>query len=300
MKSRITAFLLSILFVFSTACGDSDSSNSKPKITETTTSKFDFRDIDFDDSSRSSVSSASDTTTTAQESKETSSTSKTTTTTTKASTTASSSDTTSSQTQATKTAKASSAVTASTTRTTQATKPATAATKVTTKATMNIVSIDQTKLLEAYKALIAGTSTSSQRDLIRLDLVQYTFQKYGPALNTGLYVFTDASGKPTADENKRVKDGNCGFNFGCSHEYETTDYYHKKLTLDEAAKKYMNMMREHIDSDAQYINQKSNVPFSQQGFNVVLYKSKYDAMLYYDSAHTNVPLYVAVLCYTGG
>lgn len=294
VKKLLAAALAAIMASALAGCEDSSSEYVIKKAT-TTTFTFTYVAQNTSREESSSTSDTAETTTTKSTTQSSSETTKNTT----ASATTTTSKTSEQPTQTQASSTDNTTTTTTTKRITQATTKPAVTSKATTKATMNIVNIDQKKLLEAYKALIAGTSTDSQRELIRLDLVQYTYQKYTPSYNTGLYVFTDASGKPTADENKRVKDGNCGFNFGCSHEYETTDYYRNKTSLDDAAKKYMKAMKAHIDSDAQYINSKSNRPFSQQGFNVVLYKSKYEAMLYYDTNHKNIPLYVMVLCYTG-
>ena len=61
----------------------------------------------------------------------------------------------------------------------------------------------------------------------------------------------------------------------------------------------MQKLKKHIDSDVAKINKECKTPFAQQQFNIVIYKSKYDAMLIYDANHPDEPLYVTVLCYKG-
>lgn len=292
MIKRLLAATLGILMVVSMAsCENSSQEDKKPKKATTTTFTFTYV--------AENTKKSSTTTTETSKSKQQAST------TTKSSADPSITDkeTTTQKNTTTKaatTTKAQSTASA-TVKTTKATTAATKTPFTTTKAIppMKIVNIDQNQLLAAYEALISGKSTQSQRDLIKQDLAQYTYQKYQGRYDTSLYAFKDASGKPTQEESKSVDFGNCGFNTGCSHENETTDYFYYKKDIKKLAQDYMQKLKKHIDSDVAKINKECKTPFAQQQFNIVIYKSKYDAMLIYDEKHPNEPLYVTVLCYKG-
>ena len=294
MLKKILAATLGILMVVSMAsCEDSSQKDKKPKKATTTTFTFTYVAENTSKTESSSASQPSESSqqasTTTKSSADSSSTDKETTTTTNSSTA-----------KAATTTKAQSTASA-TSKTTKATTVSTQNPFTTTKAIppMKIVNIDQNQLLAAYEALISGKSTQSQRDLIKQDLAQYTYQKYQGRYDTSLYAFKDASGKPTQEESKSVDFGNCGFNTGCSHENETTDYFYYKKDIKKLAQDYMQKLKKHIDSDVAKINKECKTPFAQQQFNIVIYKSKYDAMLIYDEKHPNEPLYVTVLCYKG-
>ena len=292
MIKRLLAATLGILMVLSMAsCENSSQEDKKPKKATTTTFTFTYV--------AENTKKSSTTTTETSESKQQAST------TTKSSADSSTTDkeTTTQKSTTTKAAtitKAQSTASA-TVKTTKATTAATKTPFTTTKAIppMKIVNIDQNQLLVAYEALISGKSTQTQRDLIKQDLAQYTYQKYKGRYDTSLYAFKDASGKPTQEESKSVDFGNCGFNTGCSHENETTDYFYYKKDIKKLAQDYMQKLKKHIDSDVAKINKECKTPFAQQQFNIVIYKSKYDAMLIYDANHPDEPLYVTVLCYKG-
>jgi len=292
MLKKLLAATLGILMVVSmVSCENSSQEDKKPKKATTTTFTFTYV--------AENTKKSSTTTTETSESKQQAST------TTKSSADSSTTDkeTTaqkSTTTKAATTTKAQSTASA-TVKTTKATTAATKTPFTTTKAIppMKIVNIDQNQLLVAYEALISGKSTQAQRDLIKQDLAQYTYQKYKGRYDTSLYAFKDASGKPTQEESKSVDFGNCGFNTGCSHENETTDYFYYKKDIKKLAQDYMQKLKKHIDSDVAKINKECKTPFAQQQFNIVIYKSKYDAMLIYDANHPDEPLYVTVLCYKG-
>lgn len=295
MLKKLLAATLGILMVISmTSCENSSNTDSQKKKKATTTT-FTFTYV-AENTKRSSTTTAETSqssqqaSTTTKSSADSSSTEKETTTTTINSTTTQATTTTIPQSTASATAKTTKVTTVSTQNPFTTTK---------TIPPMKIVNIDQNQLLAAYEALISGKSTQTQRDLIKQDLAQYTYQKYQGRYDTSLYAFKDASGKPTQEESKSVDFGNCGFNTGCSHENETTDYFYYQKDIKKLAQDYMQKLKKHIDADVAKINKECKTPFAQQQFNIVIYKSKYDAMLIYDEKHPDAPLYVTVLCYKG-
>ena len=296
MLKKLFAAVLGILMVVSMASCENSSNTDSHKKKKATTTTFTFTYVaqntsktEYSPSSQNSEAQQQSSTTT-KSSVESNSKDKETTTTTDKSTTTKASETTKQ-----------SITTSVAAKTTKYTTAATQNPFTTTKAIppMKIVNIDQNQLLAAYEALISGKSTQTQRNLIKQDLAQYTYQKYKGRYDTSLYAFKDASGKPTQEESKSVDFGNCGFNTGCSHESETTDYFYYKKDIKKLAQDYMQKLKKHIDSDVAKINKECKTPFAQQQFNIVIYKSKYDAMLVYDDKHPNEPLYVTVLCYKG-
>jgi len=293
MTKKIITALLALTMLFMTACGDSSQADtSKAETTTVTESNTDSSDAE--DTTTTTTTTAETTTTTSDTSSKKEEKSTTTTkATTKATTTTKTVATTTKQavvtTQATYTYKPVQTTKATTRATTKATTKATQATRATQPAK------NKSALDLAYEAVILGTSTKAQRDMICNDLNNYVITKgYSKKLDKSLYALSDANGKPTEDITKAVGWGNSGFNEGLDQSSYTTAYLLGTSSLEKAREDYKTRLRGSIDYNAKDI--KSYVGSFQ--FNVVIYKDSGIAVQRVDLQHKyKIPQYTMVLCY---
>ena len=302
MTKKIITALLALTMLFMTACGEDNSTDTSKADTTTTTSVTE----QTEDSSSDSEDTTTTTTTTTQETTTTTTAEtskkeeKTTTTkaTTKATTTTKQAVATTT-TQAYTYTQATTKATAKPVQTTKATTKATskATTKATTKATVKPA--NKSALDLAYEAVILGTSTKAQRDLICNDLNNYVISKgYSKKLDKSLYALSDANGKPTEDITQATDWGNCGYNTGTANDTFTTSYRLGSSSLETARENYKAKLKAHIDYDTSFLSKTYNKPFSSYKFNVVIYKDYRYAELRTDLANKyKTPRFVMVFCY---
>ncbi len=293
MTKKIISAILALTMLFMTACGADNSTDTSKADTTTTAVAQDNSEIDSSsDSEETTTTTADTTTTTSDTSKKEEKSSDTTTT---------SATTTTAKAQATTTTTKQAAIT--TRATVKPVQTAKATTKSTTKATVKTTKATQatqpaknkSSLDLAYEAVILGTSTKAQRDLICNDLNNYVISKgYSKKLDKSLYALSDANGKPTEDITKAVGWGNSGFNEGLDQSSYTTAYLLGTSTLEKAREDYKTRLRGSIDYNAKDI--KSYVGSFQ--FNVVIYKDSGIAVQRVDLQHKyKIPQYTMVLCY---
>lgn len=299
MTKKIISAILALTMLFMTACGDSSQADTSKAETTTVTEQTESNtdSSDAEDTTTTTTTTAETTTTTSDTSSKKEEKSTTTTkATTKATTTTKAVATTTKQavvtTQATYSYKPVQTTRATTKATTKATVKTTKATQATraTQPAKNKSALDL-----AYEAVILGTSTKAQRDLICNDLNNYVIAKgYSKKLDKSLYALSDANGKPTEDITKAVGWGNSGFNEGLDQSSYTTAYLLGTSTLEKAREDYKTRLRGSIDYNAKDI--KSYVGSFQ--FNVVIYKDSGIAVQRVDLQHKyKIPQYTMVLCY---
>ena len=269
MTKKIITALLALTMLFMTACGEDNSTDTSKADTTTTTSVTE----QTEDGSSDSEDTTTTTTTTTQE----------TTTTTTAETSKKEEKTTTKATTTTKQAVATTTTQAYTY--TQATTKATVKPVQTTKATVKVTAKATTKatvkttpkptqpaanksaLDLAYEAVILGTSTKAQRDLICNDLNNYVIAKgYSKKLDKSLYALSDANGKPVEDVTLATDWGNSSFENGADNSNYTTAYLLKSSTLEIARENYKAWLKSHIDYNVSCLIKIYNKPFSTYKF----------------------------------
>ena len=301
MTKKIITALLALTMLFMTACGEDNSTDTSKADTTTTTSVTE----QTEDGSSDSEDTTTTTTTTTQE----------TTTTTTAETSKKEEKTTTKATTTTKQAVATTTTQAYTY--TQATTKATVKPVQTTKATVKVTAKATTKatvkttpkptqpaanksaLDLAYEAVILGTSTKAQRDLICNDLNNYVIAKgYSKKLDKSLYALSDANGKPVEDVTLATDWGNSSFENGADNSNYTTAYLLKSSTLEIARENYKAWLKSHIDYNVSCLIKIYNKPFSTYKFNAAMYKDTGVAPQRVDLAKQyKIPRYTMVLCY---
>ena len=294
MTKKTIRALLALVMLCMTACGDSSQADTSKADTTTTAVEQDNSEIDSSsDSEETTTTTAETTTTTSDTSKKEEKSSDTTTT---------SATTTTAKAQATTTTKQAAVTTKATVKpvqTTRATVKVTA--KATTKATVKTTpkatqpAANKSALDLAYEAVILGTSTKAQRDLICNDLNNYVIAKgYSKKLDKSLYALSDANGKPVEDVTKATGWGNSGFNEGMDQSNYTTAYLLGKSTLEKAREDYKARLKGSLDYNAKDIN----AFVGSFRFNVVIYKDSGIAVQRVDLQYKyKIPQYTMVLCY---
>ena len=296
MTKKIISAILALTMLFMTACGADNSNDTSKADTTTTAVEQDNSEIDSSsDSEETTTTTAETTTTTSDTSKKEEKSSDTTTT---------SATTTTAKAQATTTTKQAAVTTQATVKPVQTTKATTrATTKATTKATQATRATQPAKnksaLDLAYEAVILGTSTKAQRDMICNDLNNYVIAKgYSKKLDKSLYALSDANGKPVEDVTKAVGWGNCGYNSGSDNARYTTSYILGTSTLEKARENYKSWLKENIDTNVSFLSKTYNRSFATYAFNVVMFKETGNAVQRLDlKSKYNIPRYVMVLCY---
>ena len=277
MSKKIISAFLALTMLFMTACGDSSQADTSKADTTTTAVEQDNGEIDSSSDSEETTTTTAETTTTTSD----------TTTTTENSTT-----TTTTKAQATTTTKQAAVTTKATVKPVQTTKATTrATTKATTRATQPAK--NKSALDLAYEAVILGTSTKAQRDLICNDLNNYVIAKgYSKKLDKSLYALSDANGKPVEDVTKATGWGNSGYFGGWDNSNYTTEYLLGTSTLEQAREHYKTGLRNNTDYCAK------SITVSGYAFNVVMYKDVGNAVQRLDLKYKyNIPRYTLVLCY---
>ena len=289
MSKKIISAFLALTMLFMTACGDSSQADTSKADTTTTAVEQDNGEIDSSSDSEETTTTTAETTTTTSDTSEKEEKSSDTTTT--SSTTAKAQATTTTTKQAAVTTKA----TVKPVQTTKATTRAT--TKATTRATQPAK--NKSALDLAYEAVILGTSTKEQRDLICNDLNNYVIAKgYSKKLDKSLYALSDANGKPVEDVTKATGWGNCGYNVGSDNSNYTTAYLLKSSTLETARENYKAKLKAKIDYDTAFLAKTYNRSFTTYSFNVVMFKETGNAVQRLDlKSKYNISRYVMVLCY---
>ncbi|MCR5479890.1 MAG: hypothetical protein K6F27_08560 [Ruminococcus sp.] len=295
MTKKIITALLALTMLFMTACGEDNSTDtSKAETTTTAVTEQDNSEIDSSSDSEETTTTTADTTITTSDtsSKKEEKTTTNTKATTKATTTTKAVATTTKQavvtTQATYTYKPVQTTRATTRATTKATTKATQATRATQPAK------NKSALDLAYEAVILGTSTKAQRDLICNDLNNYVISKgYSKKLDKSLYALSDANGKPVEDVTKATGWGNCGYFGGACNSDYTTAYLLGKSTLEKAREDYKIGLRNNTDYCAKSITKKNGY-----AFNIVMYKDVGNAVQRLDLKYKySIPRFTLVLCY---
>lgn len=284
MSKKIISAFLALTMMFMTACGDSSQADTSKADTTTTAAEQDNSEADSSsDSEETTTTTAETTTTTSDTSKKEEKSSDTT--------------TTSAATTTTKQAVATTKATQKPVQTTKATVKVTA--KATTKATVKTTpkptqpAANKSALDLAYEAVILGTSTKAQRDMICNDLNNYVISKgYSKKLDKSLYALSDANGKPVEDVTKANGWGNCGYYGGWDNSNYTTEYLLGTSTLEQAREHYKTGLRNNTDYCAK------SITVSGYAFNVVMYKDVGNAVQRLDLKYKyNIPRYTLVLCY---
>ncbi len=294
MTKKIISALLALVMLCMTACGDSSQADTSKADTTTTAVEQDNSEIDSSSDSEETTTTTAETTTTTSDTSKKEEKSSDTTTTSATTTTTKAQATTTTTKQAVVTTKA---TTVKPVQTTKATTRAT--TKATTKATQATRATQPAKnksaLDLAYEAVILGTSTKAQRDLICNDLNNYVIAKgYSKKLDKSLYALSDANGKPVEDVTKATGWGNCGFNEGMDQSNYTTAYLLGKSTLEKAREDYKARLKGSLDYNAKDIN----AFVGSFRFNVVIYKDSGIAVQRVDLQYKyKIPQYTMVLCY---
>lgn len=289
MSKKIISAFLALTMLFMTACGDSSQADTSKADTTTTAAEQDNSEIDSSSDSEETTTTAETATTTSDTSKKEEKSSDTT--------------TTSATTTTTKQAVATTRATQKPVQTTKATVRATA--KATTKATVKTTpkptqpAANKSALDLAYEAVILGTSTKAQRDMICNDLNNYVISKgYSKKLDKSLYALSDANGKPVEDVTKATGWGNCGYNVGSDNSNYTTAYLLKSSTLETARENYKAKLKAKIDYDTAFLAKTYNRSFTTYSFNVVMFKETGNAVQRLDlKSKYNISRYVMVLCY---
>lgn len=300
MSKKIISAFLALTMLFMTACGDSSQADTSKADTTTTAVEQDNSEIDSSSDSEETTTTTAETTTTTSDTSSKKEEKSTTTTkaTTKATTTTTSQATTTTKqavvtTQATYTYKPVQTTKATTRATTKATTKATQATRATQPAK------NKSALDLAYEAVILGTSTKAQRDLICNDLNNYVIAKgYSKKLDKSLYALSDANGKPVEDVTKAVGWGNCGYEVGQDNSKYTTSFRTGSFTLEKAREEYKTRLKEYIDINVSFLAKAYNKPFTNYRFNIVMFKETGNAVQRLDlKSKYNTPRYVMVQCY---
>ena len=299
MTKKITSAILALAMLFMTACGADNSNDTSKADTTTTAVEQDNGEIDSSSDSEETTTTTAETTTTTSDTSSKKEEKSTTTTkaTTKATTTTKAVATTTKQavvtTQATYSYKPVQTTKATTRATTKATTMATQATRATQPAK------NKSALDLAYEAVILGTSTKAQRDLICNDLNNYVIAKgYSKKLDKSLYALSDANGKPVEDVTKAVGWGNCGYEVGQDNSKYTTSFRTGSFTLEKAREEYKTRLKEYIDINVSFLAKAYNKPFTNYRFNIVMFKETGNAVQRLDlKSKYNTPRYVMVQCY---
>ncbi len=296
MSKKIISAFLALTMLFMTACGDSSQADTSKADTTTTAAEQDNSEADSSSDSEETTTTTAETTTTTSDISEKEEKSSDTTTTSATTTTA--------KAQATTTTKQTVATTRATQKPVQTTRATTrATTKATTKATQATRATQPAKnksaLDLAYEAVILGTSTKAQRDLICNDLNNYVIAKgYSKKLDKSLYALSDANGKPVEDVTKATGWGNSGYESGTANDTFTTSYRLGTSTLEKAREDYKAKLKAHIDSDCTNWVKMFKRSFATYRYNVVMYKDYRYAELRSDLANKyKTPRYVMVVCY---
>ena len=290
MSKKIISAFLALTMLFMTACGDSSQADTSKADTTTTAVEQDNSEADSSSDSEETTTTADTTTTPSDTSEKEEKSSDTTTT---SSTTTKAQATTTTTKQAVATTRATQKPVQTTRATTKATTKATVKTTKTTQATQPAK--NKSALDLAYEAVILGTSTKAQRDMICNDLNNYVIAKgYSKKLDKSLYALSDANGKPVEDVTKATGWGNCGFNEGMDQSNYTTAYLLGKSTLEKAREDYKARLKGSLDYNAKDIN----AFVGSFRFNVVIYKDSGIAVQRVDLQYKyKIPQYTMVLCY---
>ena len=298
MTKKIISAILALTMLFMTACGEDNSTDTSKADTTTTAVEQDNSEIDSSsDSEETTTTTAETTTTTSDTSKKEEKSSDTTTT---------SATTTTAKAQATTTTKQAAVTTNATVKPVQTTKATVKVTaKATTKATVKTTpkptqpAANKSALDLAYEAVILGTSTKAQRDMICNDLNNYVIAKgYSKKLDKSLYALSDANGKPTEDITKAVGWGNSGYESGTANDTFTTSYRLGTSTLEKAREDYKAKLKAHIDCDCTNWVKMFKRSFATYRYNVVMYKDQHYAEQRADLYNKyKTPCYVMVVCY---
>ena len=310
MTKKILTILLAFAMLAATAC--SQDSTSEPTKNSSSVSDSSQVNTESENSSESDAdsSSASGSDSSSENSTDDSSTVNSETTSATTTTTKNSTTTTTTKAQATTTTKQAVATTRATQKPVQTTKATVRATaKATTKATVKTTpkptqpAANKSALDLAYEAVILGTSTKAQRDLICNDLNNYVIAKgYSKKLDKSLYALSDANGKPVEDVTKAVGWGNSGFEGGSDNSTYTTAYLLGKSTLEKAREDYKVGLRSNIDYCAKTTIEYAKKAFVSKTFrfNIITYKDTGNAVQRLDLKYKyNIPRYTTVLCYDG-
>ena len=301
MTKKIISAILALTMLFMTACGADNSNDTSKADTTTTTVTEQTEDSSSDSEDTTTTTTTQETTTTTSDTSKKEE--KTSTTTSAAE--QSKTETTTTKAQATTTTKAATQATTKATakpvQTTRATtKATTKATVKTTKATQATQPAKNKSALDlAYEAVILGTSTKAQRDLICNDLNNYVIAKgYSKKLDKSLYALSDANGKPVEDVTLATDWGNSSFENGADNSNYTTAYLLKSSTLEIARENYKAWLKSHIDYNVSCLIKIYNKPFSTYKFNAAMYKDTGVAPQRVDLAKQyKIPRYTMVLCY---
>ena len=299
MTKKITSAILALAMLLMTACGDSSLADTSKADTTTTAVEQDNSEIDSSSDSEETTTTTAETTTTTSDTSKKEEKSSDTTTTSATTTTAKAQATTTTTKQAAVTTKA----TVKPVQTTKATVKVTA--KATTKATVKTTpkptqpAANKSALDLAYEAVILGTSTKAQRDMICNDLNNYVITKgYSKKLDKSLYALSDANGKPTEDITKAVGWGNSGYESGTANDTFTTSYRLGTSTLEKAREDYKAKLKAHIDCDCTNWVKMFKRSFATYRYNVVMYKDQHYAEQRADLYNKyKTPCYVMVVCY---
>ena len=296
MSKKIISAFLALTMLFMTACGDSSQADTSKADTTTTAAEQDNSEADSSSDSEETTTTTADTTTTTSDISEKEEKSSDTTTTSATTTKA----------QATTTTKQAVATTKATVKPVQTTKATVKVTaKSTTKATVKTTpkatqpAANKSALDLAYEAVILGTSTKAQRDMICNDLNNYVISKgYSKKLDKSLYALSDANGNPVEDVTKATGWGNCGYEVGQDNSKYTTSFRTGSFTLEKAREEYKTRLKEYIDINVSFIARAYNKPFTNYRFNIVMFKETGNAVQRLDlKSKYNTPRYVMVQCY---
>ena len=296
MTKKITSAILALAMLLMTACGDSSLADTSKADTTTTAVEQDNSEVDSSSDSEETTTTTAETTTTTSDTSEKEEKSSDTTTTSSTTTKA----------QATTTTKKVATTTKATVKPVQTTKATVKVTaKATTKATVKTTpkptqpAANKSALDLAYEAVILGTSTKAQRDMICNDLNNYVITKgYSKKLDKSLYALSDANGKPTEDITKAVGWGNSGYESGTANDTFTTSYRLGTSTLEKAREDYKAKLKAHIDCDCTNWVKMFKRSFATYRYNVVMYKDQHYAEQRADLYNKyKTPCYVMVVCY---